>query len=121
MKPNNTLHYVNLESNHPPVMLKHIPEGVNKRLSEISSDEEEFSKAPPQYQKVLDDAGYSFKLHSFKTRLANNKASFKETEKRNVTELKKDIWKLKENYKDCIINWKILCKAQSYSNVTDSA
>ena len=37
---------------------------------------------------------------SFKTRLANHKASFKAKEKRNATELSKHIWKLKENNKD---------------------
>ena len=50
MKPNNVLQYVH--TNHPPVILKNIPKGVNKRLSEISSNEEVFNKAAPQYQKA---------------------------------------------------------------------
>ena len=81
MKPNNMLHYVNLESNHPPVLLKNIPEGVNKRLSEISSDEDEFTKAAPQYQKALDDTGYSFKLHYERKQTGTRK---KKARKRNV-------------------------------------
>ena len=81
MKPNNTLHYVNLESNHPPVVLKNIPEGVNKRPSEISSEEDEFSKVAPQYQKALDNAGYSFKLHYEGRQTGTRK---KKARKRNV-------------------------------------
>ena len=30
MKPNNTLQYVNNKSNHPPLILKNIPESVNR-------------------------------------------------------------------------------------------
>ena len=61
MKPNNILHYLNTNSNHHPVILKNIPKGVNKILSEISSDEEIFKKVAPQYQKALDESGHSYK------------------------------------------------------------
>lgn len=63
MKPNNTLQYVNTKSNHPPVVLKNIPVGINKRLSEISSNEEIFNKAVPVYQKALDGNGYNYNLY----------------------------------------------------------
>ena len=33
MKPNNRPLYVNKKSNHPPAIIKNIPEGINKRLS----------------------------------------------------------------------------------------
>ena len=56
MKPNNTLQYINVKSNHPPAILKIIPEGVNKRLSEISSNKEVFDQAAPPYQKALDES-----------------------------------------------------------------
>ena len=62
MKPNNTLRYVHVKSNHPPSILKNIPIGVNKRLSEISSTEEIFNKAAPAYQKALNDSGYEYEL-----------------------------------------------------------
>ena len=68
MKPNSTLQYANTKSNHPPTVLKSIPVGINKRLSEISSNEEVFIKAIPVYQKALDDNGYNFKLHYEKPR-----------------------------------------------------
>jgi hypothetical protein len=44
-KPNNVPQYVHNKSNHPPTILKNIPESIKKRLSEISSDEESFKKA----------------------------------------------------------------------------
>ena len=58
-KPNNTLRYVNIKSNHPPVTLRSIPEGINKCLSELSSSKEIFDAAAPEYQKALDDSGYT--------------------------------------------------------------
>ena len=35
-KPDSDLNYVNIKSNHPPLVLKNIPLGINKRLSNIS-------------------------------------------------------------------------------------
>ena len=49
-KPNNIPQYVHRSSNHPPSVLKNIPEGVNKRLSSISSSSEMFNLAAPLYQ-----------------------------------------------------------------------
>lgn len=45
MKPNNPLMYVNVKSNHPPLVLKNIPKGINNRLSIISSNKDVFDKA----------------------------------------------------------------------------
>lgn len=57
---------------------------------------------------------------TFKSRLANHKASFKTEQKRNSTELYKQayIWNLKDNNLSYAIKWKILCRAPHYSNVT---
>ncbi|OOZ57026.1 hypothetical protein, partial [Solemya velum gill symbiont] len=57
-KPNNTPLYVHSRSNHPPNIIKNIPEAINKRLTEISYDEETFQKAIPIYQDALDRSGY---------------------------------------------------------------
>ena len=62
VKPNNTPLYINAKSNHPPSILKNIPLAVNKRLSEISSNEEIFNNAAPMYQKALKDSGHNFNL-----------------------------------------------------------
>ena len=52
-KPTNTPLYVHSKSNHPPSIIKNIPESVNRRLSEISSDEQVFHEAAPPYQEAL--------------------------------------------------------------------
>ena len=54
--------YVNKKSNHPPRIIENIPKSINKMLSEISIDEDSFSKAAPLYQKALDDSRYNHKL-----------------------------------------------------------
>ena len=61
-KPGNIPLYVNKKSNHPPRIIENILKSINKRLSEISIDENSFSKAAPLYQKALDDSGYNHKL-----------------------------------------------------------
>ena len=62
MKPNNKLLYVHRRSNHPPALLKNIPENITKRLTSISSNKEVFDEAIPPYQKALDENGYTYKL-----------------------------------------------------------
>ena len=62
MKPNNKLLYVHSQSNHPPALLKNIPENINKRLTSISSSKEVFDNASPPYQKALYESGYDYKL-----------------------------------------------------------
>ena len=58
MKPNNTPLYVHKQSNHPPNIIKNIPESinVNRRLSNISPNEKIFKKAIPPYQDALKKA-----------------------------------------------------------------
>ena len=58
IKPNNPLLYVKKDSNHPPSIIKNIPESVNKRLSELSKNEIVFNEAAKVYQRALDEAGY---------------------------------------------------------------
>ena len=51
--------YVNAKSNHPPKIIKNIPIGINKRLCEISSNEEVFELAAPPYQAELNRCNYN--------------------------------------------------------------
>ena len=62
LKPTSTPLYVHSKSNHPPCIIKNIPEAINKRLSEISSDGETFKKATAPYQEALHKSGYSYTL-----------------------------------------------------------
>ena len=54
--------YVHKNSNHPPSILRNIPESINKRLSEISSDKECFDDAKHVYQEALNKSGSRYKL-----------------------------------------------------------
>ena len=53
---------VHKKSNHPPSILKNIPDSINKRLSEISSDRHCFDNAKTVYQEALNKNGYNYKL-----------------------------------------------------------
>ena len=65
MKPNNTPLYVHNKSNHPPNIIKNIPESINRRLSNISSNEKIFQKAVLPYQDALKKSGYNYKQEMF--------------------------------------------------------
>ena len=45
--------YVTAASNHPPMVIKNIPLGINKRLVDISSNEQVFKEAAEFYQTQL--------------------------------------------------------------------
>ena len=62
IKPGDKPLYVNAVSNHPPSILRNISISINKRLSEISANEEVFNLAAPLYQSELDRCGYTHKL-----------------------------------------------------------
>ena len=63
MKPGNVPQYVNRQSNHPPPILRSIPEAIKRRLSNISSDKQSFDSAIPPYQEALQRSGYDYSLH----------------------------------------------------------
>ena len=82
MKENDNPVYVDVNSNHPPMVLKNIPMGVNRRLSRISSSKEIFEKARIPYQEALDKSGYKHTLQ-FEPVQAN--LTRKKTRKKPVT------------------------------------
>ena len=57
-KPNDLPSYINTKSNHPPNIIKAIPESISRRISNISSDENIFHHAAPYYNNALASAGY---------------------------------------------------------------
>jgi hypothetical protein len=57
IKPNDTPRYVNKMSNHPPSIIRNLPDGINKRLSSLSANEEIFNAATPVYQDALKKSG----------------------------------------------------------------
>jgi len=86
MKPGNVPLYVHTKSNHPPNVIKAIPEGINKRLSEISSSEEIFNQAAPAYQTALEKSGYKYKLkYQPRSDKENVRSSNRRKRARNIT------------------------------------
>ena len=77
--------YVNKQSNHPPNVTKNIPGGINKRISDNSSNKEIFDEAAPKYQKEINEAGYdyTFKYEPPNPQKHNN--SKKKNRKRDIT------------------------------------
>ena len=62
IKDNNIPRYVHSKSNHPKSIIKNIPSGVNRRLSENSANENLFKAPIPVYQNAFKDAGYDCEL-----------------------------------------------------------
>ena len=62
MKDNDIPLYVNKSSNHPPSILKNIPLAVNRRLSNISANEQIFNNSTRPYQNALRNSGYDHVL-----------------------------------------------------------
>ena len=69
-------------SNHPPSVLKNLPQNVNKRLSSISSNEELFNDEIPLYQEAITKSDYNIKL-KFDPSAGNPKPKNK-NRKRNI-------------------------------------
>ena len=57
-KPNDSLLYINTESNHPPEIIKQIPISINKRLNQNSSSEKIFNESKKEYEDALKQSGY---------------------------------------------------------------
>ena len=61
-KPNNKPQYVHSNLNHPPSIIKNIPTAINKRLFELSSNQETLNTAKLVYQEALSQRGYKYQL-----------------------------------------------------------
>jgi len=62
VKPNSKIVYVNSKSNHPPHIIRNIPQAINNRLSNLSSNEEVFSQTTKIHQEALTKSGYTHSL-----------------------------------------------------------
>ena len=61
-KPNNTPLYIHVDGNHPPSIIKNLPESNNRRLCSISSNQQVFDKVSEPYKKALRESGHQYKL-----------------------------------------------------------
>ena len=57
-KPYNVTLYKNVKSNHLSTIIKDLPKMINKRLSELSCNKNEFDKAKLLYEKLLKESAY---------------------------------------------------------------
>ena len=57
-KPNNDPLYIHQNSNHPPTIMKQLPEMISNRITAISYDESEFNKVKPDYDAALMKSGF---------------------------------------------------------------
>ena len=84
-KPNDTPLYINIHSNHPPNIIKEIPETINKRLNKISSSKANFEQEKHTYEKALTDSGYKSPLvytHSTPTTSTNTPPKMQNTKRK---------------------------------------
>ena len=61
-KPNDRPMDINKLSNHPPNIIKNLPAGISRRLSDISHNREIFNQVTPTYNEALQSSGYTEKL-----------------------------------------------------------
>ena len=80
-KPDNIIQYIHVESNHPPNIIKQIPQTIEKRLSQLYSSEEIFNESAPFYEDKLHQSGCQQKL---KYNPANTEIHNKRNHKRNI-------------------------------------
>ena len=69
-KPSNTPLYIYSDSTHPPSIIKQLPSMTNKRISNLSCNENEFNKAKPLYKSALKSSGFNYSI-KFKTPAEN--------------------------------------------------
>ena len=72
-KPNSDPLYTNAKSNHPPTIIKDLPKMINKRLSDLSCDEDELRKAKPLYENALKESGYKAEMKYDTSENTNNR------------------------------------------------
>jgi len=59
-KPEDDPVYLNVNSDHPKHIIKHIPKMIEQRLSTLSSTEDIFDQHKAPYEKALKDSGYVY-------------------------------------------------------------
>ena len=75
-KPNSQPTYVNVDSNHPPNVIKRIPAMISDRINKISSNKSIFKRASTFYNDALKNSGYKSKLE-YKNKTDNKKQTRK--------------------------------------------
>ena len=61
-KLNSETVYINKHSNHPPNILKDVPKAINKRITDISCNQDIFDAAKSTYEQALSKSGFNEEL-----------------------------------------------------------
>ena len=91
-KPNDTPLYIDINSNHPPNIIREIPNTINSRLNSISSTKYDFDSAKPDYQKALRSSGYNQELSFCQNHKNNSHRNDNPNNKQQLKKKRKIIW-----------------------------
>jgi hypothetical protein len=84
-KPDNEPLYINSHSNHPPSIIRQIPQSIDKLISQLSSNQSAFDTSVPLYESALHRSNYDAANLNY---VPNNNATNKPKRKRQ----RKIIW-----------------------------
>ena len=79
MVPNEKTNYIYVNSDHPPSIIKEIPQSIEKGLSILSSSKNIFQESAIYYEKCLKNSGYNTKLQYQQPRENNQNKKEKKT------------------------------------------
>ena len=60
-KPDNKPLYINVKSNHPPDIIKKLPESISRRINKLSSDKTVFNNSKELFNHALSNSGFDHK------------------------------------------------------------
>ena len=61
-QPDNNPLYIDILSNHPPNIIKNLPDNISKRINTLSADETTFDKSKDIYKHALAGSGLKHKI-----------------------------------------------------------
>ena len=61
-KPDDNPVYISILSNHPPNIIKNLPENISKRINTLSANETTFNKSKDLYNNALAEGGFKYKI-----------------------------------------------------------
>ena len=76
--------YINVNSNHPPSIIKQIPESINWRLSNLSSNEEVCLKNTQPYREALKKSSFLDELTYVELQISEERNNEKRKQKRKI-------------------------------------
>ena len=117
--------FVSPKSNHPPSILKQLPIAIGYRISEFSSDKDEFEFGACLTKSIVYMAEVTTQIreqkqyigmteNDFKGRYNMHKQPFNKPKHENSTSPSKYIWELKRADINYDIKWSILKRAKAY-------